>query len=91
MTYRFRGHSLGDTMTYMPPEERAEAEANDPVLAYRERLLALGVMSEAELDDLDARTDDQVEEALKLVLAAPPPSAADLLTDLYDNAENIPV
>jgi acetoin:2,6-dichlorophenolindophenol oxidoreductase subunit alpha len=91
MTYRFRGHSLGDTMAYMPDEERAAAEANDPVPAYRARLIELGVMSEADLDELDQRTNDQVADALKQVLAAPPPSAGELLTDRYDNAENIPV
>jgi acetoin:2,6-dichlorophenolindophenol oxidoreductase subunit alpha len=91
MTYRFRGHSLGDTMAYMPKEERAAAEASDPVPAYRHRLIGLGVMSEAELDELDQQVTDQVTDALKLVLAAPPPSAADLLTDRYADAENIPV
>lgn len=91
MTYRFRGHSLGDTMAYMPAEERAEAEANDPVPAYRARLIELGVVSDAELDEIDQQAAEQVADALKLVLAAPPPSAADLLTDRYDNAENIPV
>ena len=54
VTYRFRGHSHGDSMTYMPAEERREAEANDPVPAYGRRLLAAGVLSEKELGDIEA-------------------------------------
>jgi pyruvate dehydrogenase E1 component alpha subunit len=90
MTYRFRGHSLGDTMTYMPAEERAAAEAADPVPAYRQRLLSAGVCTAAELDDIDATALALVTDAIAQVLAAPEPRADDVLTDLYDDAVNIP-
>ena len=62
-------------MTYMPAEERREAEANDPVPAYGRRLLAAGVLSETELDDIDAATSASVQEVMKQVLDAPGPSA----------------
>lgn len=90
MTYRFRGHSLGDTMTYMPAEERAEAEAEDPVPAYRQRLQSAGVCSAAELDDIDAAALALVADAVKQVLAAPDPRPEDVMTDLYEDARNIP-
>jgi acetoin:2,6-dichlorophenolindophenol oxidoreductase subunit alpha len=90
MTYRFRGHSLGDTMTYMPAEERAEAEAEDPVPAYRQRLSSSGVCSAAELDGIDAAALARVTAAVTEVLAAPDPRPDDVMTDLYENAENIP-
>ena len=90
VTYRFRGHSLGDSMTYMPAEERREAEANDPVPAYGRELLAAGVLSETERDDLAAATSATVQEVMKQVLEAPGPSAEALMSDLYKDTENVP-
>ena len=43
MTFRFRGHSFGDQMKYMPKEQLAAAQAVDPVPAYRQHLLDTGV------------------------------------------------
>ena len=90
VTYRFRGHSLGDTMAYMPAEERAQAEAEDPVPAYRQRLQSAGVCTAGELDDIDAAALARVAEAVKQVLAAPDPGADEVMSDLYEDTENIP-
>lgn len=44
-TYRLMGHFIGDPMVYMPPDEVAEARANDPVPRYRQRLIDQAVLS----------------------------------------------
>jgi pyruvate dehydrogenase E1 component alpha subunit len=90
MTYRFRGHSLGDSMTYMPSEERNEAEANDPVPAYGKRLVADGVFSEEEVGAIEKETKFRVKKTLDQVLNAPGPSPETVAHDLYKNAENVP-
>ena len=77
-------------MTYMPTEERREAEGNDPVPAYGRRLLAAGVLSEMELGDIEAATMASVEEVVKQVLDAPGPSPEAVTSDLYKSAENVP-
>ncbi|GAA5169362.1 thiamine pyrophosphate-dependent dehydrogenase E1 component subunit alpha [Pseudonocardia eucalypti] len=89
MTYRFMGHVFGvDTMEYMPKEEMAAAMANDPVPAYRQRLIDQGATSEDEIAALEARVDAEVAEAVEFALNSPPPDPADTYTDVY--AEVVP-
>lgn len=89
MTYRFMGHVFGvDTMEYMPKEEMAAAMANDPVPAYRARLVDSGTVGEDEMAALEARVDQEVAEAVEFALNSPPPDPADTYTDVY--AEVVP-
>jgi pyruvate dehydrogenase E1 component alpha subunit len=54
-TTRAAGHSSSDAHTlYRDPAELARAAANDPVLRYRETLVADGVVDAAWLDRVDA-------------------------------------
>ncbi|HEY1970039.1 MAG TPA: thiamine pyrophosphate-dependent dehydrogenase E1 component subunit alpha [Pseudonocardia sp.] len=88
-TYRFMGHVFGvDQMEYMPKEEIAAAMANDPVPAYRRRLIDQGVLSEQDMADLEAAIDKEVADAVEFALASPPPDAAETYTDVY--AEVVP-
>ncbi len=91
MTFRFRGHSMGDNMTYIPEEQMAWAEANDPVPSYRQRLLSSDVSTESELLAMEDAAVQAVEEALKTVLAARSPSLDDLTEHLYANPDKTPV
>jgi pyruvate dehydrogenase E1 component alpha subunit len=89
ITYRFMGHVFGvDTMDYMPREEMTAALANDPVPAYRMRLVHEGVVSEEDMVALEARVQREVADALEFALASPPPDPADTCTDVY--AEGVP-
>src|SRR5206468_1787742 len=91
VTFRFRGHYFGDPMKYIPPEQLEAATARDPVPAFRARLAADGVCSDAELDEIDTSTQAAVEDALATVLAASPPSLDELDRDVYADARNCPV
>lgn len=90
VTFRFRGHSFGDDMRYMPREQLAEAEAKDPVPAYRQRLLSIAVATEDELVDVEAAAVAAVDQAVKTVMAADPPSPDDLTDHVYANPEGMP-
>lgn len=88
-TYRFMGHIFGvDQMEYMPKEEMRAALANDPVPAYRARLVAEGIATEDELAALEAEVKAEVAEAVEFALASPPPDPAETYTDVY--AEAVP-
>jgi pyruvate dehydrogenase E1 component alpha subunit len=88
-TYRFMGHIFGvDQMEYMPKEEMQAALANDPVPAYRQRLLDEAAVSEDELAALEAAVDAEVTEAVEFALASPPPDPSETYTDVY--AEVVP-
>jgi acetoin:2,6-dichlorophenolindophenol oxidoreductase subunit alpha len=90
VTYRFRGHSIGDAMAYMPEEERAAAEANDPIPAYRAALLSSGGCTEDDLVAIEKAAVATVEDAATTVLDAELPSTDELLAHVYANAENAP-
>jgi len=90
VTFRFRGHSFGDQMKYIPKEQLAAAQAKDPVPAYRQRLLESGVCAENELAQIEADAAAQVEDAVLRAIAAPDPSPDHLRDHLYADDRNTP-
>ncbi len=90
VTFRFSGHSIGDNMRYMPKEQLDEAQAKDPVPAYRQKLLASGVCAEEDLAAIDAAATTTVNDAVKQVVSAPAPSPDSLRTDVYKDPHNMP-
>jgi pyruvate dehydrogenase E1 component alpha subunit len=90
VTFRFRGHYFGDRMSYIPPDQLADAERKDPVPAFRARLSADGVCSDDELDRIEAAAQAQVDEAVQTVLDAAPPSVDEVERDVFADAENCP-
>jgi pyruvate dehydrogenase E1 component alpha subunit len=90
VTFRFRGHSFGDDMRYIPADQLEAAIAADPVPAYRQRLLDDGVCREGELSEIDARVASAVDEAVRAALEAPEAPADGLLADVYADATSTP-
>jgi len=69
-------HSLSDDeVLYRPPEEREADAARDPVTTFPARLLAEGLATEAELEQIKAGVEDDVNLAAELALASPQPAA----------------
>jgi 2-oxoisovalerate dehydrogenase E1 component alpha subunit len=66
-TTRIGGHTTSDPHTsYRDPEELAAAVANDPVMRYRERLYAAGVVDAEWLESVEAAVDETRRELLKV-------------------------
>jgi pyruvate dehydrogenase E1 component alpha subunit len=83
VTYRYRGHSVADAgLAYRTKDEIAEHMEHDPLVRARAKLEALG-MSEAEFDEIDARADAQVAEAVAAAEASPEPDDSELATGMY--------
>ncbi|MNQ79917.1 Dehydrogenase E1 component [compost metagenome] len=55
---------MGDGEQYRPAGEKDALLAKDPIPAYRQRLLADGVLSESEADEMAARARGRVDEAV---------------------------
>ena len=87
VTYRFFGHFFGDQMAYIPPDELEAAKAADPVPRFADRLVADGVLSRAQVDEIEERGRQQVEDAVVEVLASPPPTLDELNRDVYAASE----
>jgi len=81
---RFHGHFEGDAQTYRAPGEQEELRKTRNCLTrFRSAVTEAGVLTDAELDAIDAEALALIDEAVVGALAAPEPTADDLLTDVY--------
>ena len=80
---RYYGHFEGDAMTYKTAEEQEAEKANDPLKFFRNRVIEASLLDQSDLDAVDAEIDAEISEALAAAKAAPMPSEATLLTDVY--------
>lgn len=82
ITFRFFGHVFRDADKYMDPHEKAAAMAADPYPAYRTKLISTGVATEAELAEIEAKFEAELDEAVAFALDAPFPDAKELTSDV---------
>jgi pyruvate dehydrogenase E1 component alpha subunit len=86
VTYRFRGHSMGDPERYRTPDEIQRWQEEDPIGIFRAHLLQEKIADEATLDAEDKRAAEEVEEAVRFAEESPEPSPEALFADLYVEA-----
>lgn len=82
VTYRFRGHSMGDPERYRTQDEVRRWQANDPIGIFRNKLLAMNIPAE-ELDAIEARAEADTQKAVEFAEASPEPGLEELFTDVY--------
>jgi pyruvate dehydrogenase E1 component alpha subunit len=82
-TYRYRGHYEGDPQVYRRPGEMEEWRARDPIPAFRQYLLDLGMVTETELQEIETGVQTQLEEAVAFAKAAPMPQQEEALQGVY--------
>jgi len=83
MTFRRKGHAEHDNQSYVPEGEIERwAAENDPVDRYVARLMAEGV-APAELAEIDARIQREVDAATDMAEQAGPPTPLDALVGIY--------
>ena len=81
---RYYGHFEGDAQTYRGPDEvKKLREARDCLALFREKVVSAALLDESELTAIDEEAVARIEGAVAKAKAAPPPAAADLLTDVY--------
>jgi pyruvate dehydrogenase E1 component alpha subunit len=90
VTFRFKGHYFGDPMRYIRADQLAAAEAADPIPRYRQKLTEAGLLTAADLDDINEQSVTQVEQALQEVLAAPQPALDELDRDFFSDLKGVP-
>ncbi len=83
MSFRLRGHSVVDPARYRSKEDTAEAQSNDPIPAFRKRLVAGGVFTEAEAEEIHLAAEKTVTEAVDFADASPTPSVDHLFDYVY--------
>jgi pyruvate dehydrogenase E1 component alpha subunit len=83
VTYRYRGHSMGDPERYRKQEEVKKWEESDPIGIFRKQLLEKKTAPAKALDEIEAQAEDEVAKAVEFAEASPEPALADLYTDIY--------
>jgi acetoin:2,6-dichlorophenolindophenol oxidoreductase subunit alpha len=83
MTFRFFGHIIGDDDSYMEPGEKDAWKAKDPVPRFRAFLIEEGISSDVALAALEAKIEQEIDEAVEFALGSPFPEASELLRDVY--------
>ncbi len=82
-TYRHRGHSRVDPARYRPKEEVEAWLAKDPIRRFREKLLGLGFLTEAEAQQIEREIAAEIEEAVRFAMESPYPTPEEGLEDVY--------
>jgi pyruvate dehydrogenase E1 component alpha subunit len=81
---RYYGHFEGDAQTYRGPDEvKKLRETKDCLMLFRKKTTGAKLLAKADLDAIDKDVMALIEDAVKKAKAAPKPTKADLLTDVY--------
>jgi pyruvate dehydrogenase E1 component alpha subunit len=83
VTYRYRGHSMGDPERYREKEEIKKWQEEDPIGIFHKYLLEEEIATKEELDDLDTKVQAEVEDAVEYAESSPDPEPKDLFDDVY--------
>jgi TPP-dependent pyruvate/acetoin dehydrogenase alpha subunit len=85
VTYRFHEHSEGLRLgtDYRDAAEKEAWLERDPIVLFRQHLVADGVATDAELDALEAEVIAEVDEAVAFTDASPFPDPSVAFADLY--------
>ena len=83
MTYRFRGHSMGDPERYREQDEVKKWQESDPIGIYSKYLIKNKIADENELDQIDKLAEEIVLEAVQFAESSPEPAVEELFRHIY--------
>jgi pyruvate dehydrogenase E1 component alpha subunit len=86
ITYRYRGHSMGDPERYRQSDEVKKWQESDPIGIYRRYLDEKHIATDEELDHIDERVEAEVQEAVRFAEASPEPEPDALFENVYVEA-----
>lgn len=79
---RLWGHYNKDIEHYRPKADKTEAESRDPITVLGARLMAAGVMSQKEIDDIVAQQMQRADDMTETVMEGPDPDKSKILDDV---------
>lgn len=83
ITYRFRGHSMGDPERYRESEEVDRWQKEDPIGILHRWLVENEKATDEELGQIVVEVEQEVEEAVEFAENSPEPAPEELFTDIY--------
>jgi pyruvate dehydrogenase E1 component alpha subunit len=88
-TYRYRGHSMSDPQKYRSKEEVEAYKDRDPIEQVKYTILEHNILTQAELDEIDAKIKVLVQESVDFAEISPFPDKSEAYKDVYVE-ENYP-
>jgi pyruvate dehydrogenase E1 component alpha subunit len=82
-TYRMRGHFEPDDQAYVDPKELSEWAAKDPIERFSGKLLKRGLLSSAQIANIEQDVQRMVEDAAAFANSSSFPELSELTTDVY--------
>jgi pyruvate dehydrogenase E1 component alpha subunit len=82
-TYRFKGHSMSDPQKYRSKDELEEYKGKDPIETTKEKLLTSFGVTEGDIEVINDRIKQVVDEAVRFAEESPWPDDSELLKDVY--------
>ncbi|MNP39832.1 Acetoin:2,6-dichlorophenolindophenol oxidoreductase subunit alpha [compost metagenome] len=82
-THRLAGHFMGDGETYRPAGEKEALLQKDPIPAYRQRLLELGVLDEIGAAGIEERARGRVDAAVRFARDSDYPAPEEAMDKVF--------
>jgi len=82
-TYRYKGHSMSDPAKYRKKEEVEEYKQRDPIEVVKRKILEKKYSTEKELEAIDQRLVNRVEESVRFAEESKYPDPSEALKDIY--------
>jgi pyruvate dehydrogenase E1 component alpha subunit len=82
-TYRFHGHHAGDPLNYREKEEVERWRLQDPIEGVKRVAVERGVLTAAQIEELERGIVAQIDEAVEFAKNSPDPTPDQMMTDIY--------
>jgi pyruvate dehydrogenase E1 component alpha subunit len=83
LTYRLRGHYVGDPASYRKAGEVAEWRDKDPIRRFTDLLQQRGTIAAGELEELQTAARARVEDAVRFMMESPWPTPHSVTDYVY--------
>jgi pyruvate dehydrogenase E1 component alpha subunit len=83
LTYRLRGHYVGDPEAYRKADEVAEWRDKDPIRRFARLLTESGALTQQDVERMVAAARERVEEAVRFMTDSPWPLATSVTDFVY--------
>ena len=83
VTYRYRGHSMGDPERYRTQEEVKKWQEDDPIGIFRAQLISKKTITAKKLDEIEAEVEEEVQKSVEFAEASPEPAPEALWENVF--------
>lgn len=83
ITYRYKGHSMADAVSYRSRDEEQSWQPRDPIALFHHRLLEEQVATADELVEIAREVDEVIVDAVRFAEESPEPTLDELYRAVY--------